>query len=194
MVTKAIVEEIISEYKVKVRIPIYDKAKEDLTATSSKDLSIATMCTLPSSSNGVKTGDIVFVSFEDYDRSKPVIVGHLYAEANKGSFANLQLNSLIVNNNCTLPKSTRIGEVKYNDLLQLISTNGDLQKQINDLTIKLDSQQELLETLSLKVNMLETALLNDYEGTDISESPSIQDIYDNDISNTMILKGDINNG
>ena len=47
MITRAIVEELIDENQVRVRIPIIHRSKEDTAGTPRQELPIASICTLP---------------------------------------------------------------------------------------------------------------------------------------------------
>ena len=75
MITRGIIEEKISPYKFKVRIPIFDRAKEDSIKTSTKDLSIATASVPKGVLNNLDVEDVVFIAFENNDIGMPVIIG-----------------------------------------------------------------------------------------------------------------------
>lgn len=93
---KAIVEEVIDKYNIRVRIPFYDKAAESASATKFEDLSIACICTPAGESPALLKGDIVFVDFEDNNIGKPVIIGTLFRESGVKSKTNISANSLEV--------------------------------------------------------------------------------------------------
>ena len=81
MITKAIVEEVLTPYQVRVRIPILDRVSSSELSTPTEELNIATICSLPNCYINVQKGDIVFVGFEDNTYRKAVILGHLSREA-----------------------------------------------------------------------------------------------------------------
>lgn len=145
MITKAIVEEILSPYQVKVRVPTLDRAASTVLATDTDSLNIATICSLPNCYINVQVGDIVFVGFEDNTYYKAVILGHLSRKAMCESYADITLGNLVVNATANLPSETHIGSVTPSDLTNIISTKENVQKQIDDLRDKIDTIFELLK-------------------------------------------------
>ena len=81
MITKAIVEEIVSPYQVKIRIPLLDRVESSPMSTNTSDLNTATICSLPNCYMNVQVGDVVFVGFEDNTYYKAVVLGHLCRQA-----------------------------------------------------------------------------------------------------------------
>jgi hypothetical protein len=138
MITKAIVEEIISPYSARVRMPILNAIKGAKQSTPTDELSIATICTIPNAKNNINVGDIVFVGFEDNDYSKPIIIGHLFKEnKTKDLYDNtsldLVLRSLNVQYDTTLSSNTKIGEVIGKEIQCLQGIRSNIQKQIDDI-------------------------------------------------------------
>lgn len=91
MITKAIVEEIVSETQARVRIPILHKISTSSSATPFNELPIATICTLPGIHIKYDVGDVVYVSYEDNLSSKIVILGELAVSFETGSFSELNM-------------------------------------------------------------------------------------------------------
>lgn len=95
MITKAYIEEVISPYQMKVRMPIFDKPSGVNLCTNNENLSIATICCLPNIIPQYNVGDVVFVAFEDNNLSTPVILGVLYAEnINTNTYCNINGDSI----------------------------------------------------------------------------------------------------
>lgn len=138
MITKGIVEEIISPYEVRVRIPILDRSPTSSIATSTENLNIATICALPNCYINLQVGDVVFVGFEDNTYYKAVILGHLCREASSTTYADLILGNL------TVKDSVRLGEVTQFEINQLIGVRDNLQNQIDNLSEKIDLIQQKL--------------------------------------------------
>lgn len=136
MITKAIVEEIVSPHQVKVRIPTLDRATSSSIATSKDMLNIATICTLPNCYTNLKIGDVVFVGFEDNTYYKAIVLGHLSIDA-MTTFADLTLNSLEVNTSTKLPQNTSIGSVSSQELYCLTGLKDNVQKQIDNIEERL---------------------------------------------------------
>ena len=146
MITKAIVEEILTPSQIRVRIPTLNAVQGAKQSTPTDELSIATICTLPNAKNLVSTGDIVYVGFEDNDLSKPVILGHLLRTPNSdlfdGTLPDLQIRSLDVQYNTSLPTTTTIGGVSSNEIQYLRGVKNSLQQQIDDLQKQIDDIKE----------------------------------------------------
>ena len=149
MITKAIVEEIISPYSARVRMPILNAIKGAKQSTPTDELSIATICTIPNAKNNINVGDIVFVSFENDDTYYPLVLGQLYCEKNT-SQSNIDTLSLNVESHATLPMSSIIGDVEYDDISQLKELKGSIQSQITQLTEKFNDLTNRIEQLENK--------------------------------------------
>ena len=86
MITKAIVEEIVSTTQVRVRIPLLHKISTSSSATPFNELPIATICTFPGIDIKYDVGDVVYVSYEDDLSSKIVVLGDLSVSFDTGSY------------------------------------------------------------------------------------------------------------
>lgn len=144
MITKAIVEEIISPYSIRVRIPILNAIQGAQNSTPTSELSAATICTIPNARNNVQIGDIVFVGFEDNDLSKPIILGHLFKENNDnrdytGTLLELMLNSIAVQFDASLPENTYIGEVQPSELQMLRGQTSNIKDQFDSIIKDIDT-------------------------------------------------------
>jgi hypothetical protein len=134
MIVKAVVESVIDPYHVKIRVPLLDRDKSSSIHTSDSDLDTATICSLPNCRLNLQVGDIVFVATEKtYPVSQPVILGVLFRENATSSMCDLVLGELFVENNCTLPKGTTIGEISYSETRMLSGATDNIQAQINAL-------------------------------------------------------------
>lgn len=140
MLTKGIVEKLIDSYKIKVRIPVYNKPNYVNGATSTDNLYEACICTLPNCSINVQVGDIVILGFEDDDTSQPIILGCLYAKDITDSKIDLISNSLQALNSATLPQNTSIGKVTARDLGYLTGLKSNVQGQIDTISSYLTNQ------------------------------------------------------
>ena len=133
MITKAIVEEIVSPYQVKIRVPILDRLQGSPLSTSLDNLNTATICTLPNCYVNIQVGDIVFVGFEDNTYYKAVVLGHLSRKFMSNTYADVHFGNLTVEHSATLPNQTTIGEISSQELSALIGVKENLQSQIDDL-------------------------------------------------------------
>ena len=144
MITRAIVEELISPYEVRVRIPLLNGVPSSTISTSKEDLNIATICALPNCLMNLQVGDIVFVGFEDNTYYKAVILGCLLKESVTTSYSDIELNKLVVNGITQLSSETSIGTVSSKDLQCLSNTRDNIQKQIDALR---EQQEQILKLL-----------------------------------------------
>ena len=142
MICKAIVEQIINDYKVKVRVPTFHRGEESIGATPSIDVPTAIMCVQPGIYSTLKVKDIVMVDFEDDNVDKPVIVGLLFSENSKKSLPDIVANSLEVNVNTKLSKDTTIGEVTADNIFTLKGVHTNVQKQFDDLTKRVKKMED----------------------------------------------------
>lgn len=185
MVTKAIVADVSDKYNIKVRIPIYNRASFANQKTVDADLPAATSCVLPNSSLNLRVGDIVYVSFEDDDTGRPVILGCLYMESGNGSTCgSIFADSINVKANAVLPSETSIGKVTSKELGFLTGMRENTQYQIDELTKKVNTSGGDIEDLTERVDSLEedVGTLQDNVSTaqeDISTlQGDVSDLYD----------------
>ena len=152
MITKGIVEEL-KGYQAKVRLPIYDGLANTKNATSNENLSYATVCVTTNLNNSLNVGDIVYVSFEDNDKGKPVILGQLYKEE-MNTLADIKLNSaninqLTFNKNASLPQNTSIGSISSKEIAALSGIKDNIQNQIDNSVIY---SQSIISNPNLLIN------------------------------------------
>lgn len=133
MITKAIVEEVVSPYQVRVRIPTLNRLGSGSLSTKTEELNIATICSLPNCYVNPQVGDIVFVGFEDNTYYKAVVLGHLSREAMTNTYGDFNMNNIVVNASAKLPNDTQIGIVTSEELSMLSGVEANIQKQIENL-------------------------------------------------------------
>lgn len=184
--TRAIVEGMVDDFHYRVRIPVLNKIAAAIGATPVEELSIATISISPGVSPKFRSGDIVFVEFEEGDTSKPVIVGSLFNTLDSQIVSDAKFDSLSVNVNTTLKRETQIGEVTADNIANIkgLNTNvqyeidsnkaqhiefvsqisetqsdiGDINKEINDINNINDKQDIKIEKVENRVTNIETTL------------------------------------
>ena len=139
MITKGIIEAVLSPYEVKVRIPTLDSVRASSLSTSTENLNTATICTLPNCYTNLKVGDVVFVGFEDNTYYKAVILGHLVRDSGDLPYADVKFGNLVARTSAKLPQETKIGNVTSKELSSLQGTRDNLQKQLDNIHDKIDS-------------------------------------------------------
>lgn len=139
MITRAIIEEKINEYKYRVRIPIFDGSKNSSTSTTTKDLCIAVASIPKGIYNSLQKDDVVIVGFENNNMGTPIIIGQLYRESLNAlkEFPTITTDVLTVNNQVNLPKNTTIGTITYENLFTLVGMIDQLTKLLAENSAKL---------------------------------------------------------
>lgn len=184
--TRAIVEGMVDDFHYRVRIPVLNKIAAAIGATPVEELSIATIAVEPGVSPKFRSGDIVFVEFEEGDTSKPVIVGSLFNTLDSQIVSDAKFDSLSVNVNTTLQRETQIGEVTADNIANIkgLNTNvqyeidsnrvqhtefvsqisdiqsdiGEISKEINDINSVNAEQDIKIEKVEKRVTKIETTL------------------------------------
>ena len=142
MIYKAIIEEIIDEYTVRVRVPLIHRTVDSHEHTATEDLPIAVTCTLPNTYISMQKGDIVIVGFENNDLSKPIVLGYLYKEVFSSSMISPKFFCLEVVDTATLGKNTSIGDVTPLELQRLAGLRENLQYQLDILYNKIEEVEK----------------------------------------------------
>lgn len=150
MITKAIVEGYKDEYSIIVRVPYIDRSGSSGISTPKDELNTATICTLPDATLTLAVGDVVFVSFEDDDYSKPVILGVLYRKSGSPSYVDAVFNSV----------SLKSGE--DGDSGELWELQADIMAQVTEMVdnIDLSEIESHLSELDTDVSELDVRVTN----------------------------------
>lgn len=116
-----------------VRLPIFEKAgsSKDLPDLSGSYFQ-ATLSQTPGQLNGFLVGDCVVVGFLDNKYSKPVILGKLFV-GDDGARGYLNVNALNVSGSVSLSGDIHIGDITYDQLLELVRGVPNLQEQVDKL-------------------------------------------------------------
>ena len=129
--TRAIVEGMVDDFHYRVRIPILNKIAQAVGATPVDELAIATLVVHPGVSPRFRSGNVVFVEFEEGDTSKPVICGALFNTLDSQTVSDAKFDSLTVNVNTVLPRDTHIGDVTDDNIAFLEGLSTNVQYQID---------------------------------------------------------------
>lgn len=129
---------LVVDNKFKIYIPIFRRAGESKDSKLSASIMYATLMYNPGCENGYKVGDVVYVSFENNQMGKPVILGKLYLnKANESSNSSYIVgDNLSIVKTATLPLSTTIGSIKGEELeklFQTVANNSNLVSQKSSL-------------------------------------------------------------
>lgn len=168
MVTKGIVEKVLSKYYARVRIPIYDGVEDSQGSTNNVNLSSAIVCSLPNSIVTLAKDDIVYVTFEDDDIGKPVIIGWLQKGTGNNSEVGLTLSTLTTKSTTFLDKQTYIGNIQPFEIQKLENVRDNIQGQIDLANSNIDDVKTNVENISIDIETINNDLtpireaLNDY--------------------------------
>jgi len=148
MLTKGIVQEVISKDAVRVRLPLYNKIDGVNGSTPNRDLYIATLSVQPHVTQSPNVGDIVFVSDEDSDMSKLVILGYLSATAHKCNLPDMCCDDFSAKGVVKLSSTTTIGEVTPTNIECLRNLSVNLNDTLGIISNKLSKLTELEEKIA----------------------------------------------
>ena len=133
MLALGIVEQVNSQYSVKVRIPVLHKADGDVNATPTELLPDSSIATFSNSFPNYTVGTVVVVGFDRNDLTSPIVLGELCTINENDTQPDMKVGSINVSGTCSLPKNTIIGEVSSSDIAALKNTRANIQAQIDDL-------------------------------------------------------------
>ena len=139
MIVKGIIEKKVGYNEYEVRVPIIDKVKG--ASLSSENLSIASVCSITNSSLDLNINDVVYINYENNDKSKPIIIGCL-SNNNRSSYL---FDSITVSNSAKLPNNIKIGDITYSELSCLENSNDIIEDQITKINENIDNSNKLLE-------------------------------------------------
>lgn len=163
MITKAYIQEVLTPYSVRVRIPLYHKIENVNGSTRQELLPIAYISAPPNVKIDPKVGDVVIVTFEEENLSKPIVIGYLYSNKDTTSTINIECENLTSTGETILGKNTLIGDIKYENIacLKNMTENisdsirimqSDISKEISNLKVSTDTS---IESLMLRLVRLE---------------------------------------
>ena len=146
MITRGIVEKIYDKQNVAVRLPLFDKASNSTERVPTELLGTASICVLPNCIPNVRVGDVVYVAFENNDKSKPVIIGYVYIDKEYSTRQGISAQSIDVLATASLPQETTIGNVSSKSISMLYGTRYNIQGQIDELSERVAKLESLLNS------------------------------------------------
>jgi hypothetical protein len=155
VLTKAIIQSIdYTKNMCRVRIPLFENASRNVNMIEAD----AQFNIVPGIYNSYKTGDIVFIGFEENKMELPVILGKLFVSASTeaGSYrGNVSGNSLAITDTAQLPYSTVFN---YDKIAQnkTIYKDLDTPKKLADGIINLQRSQVQKYQTIIKILIDET--------------------------------------
>lgn len=135
MVTKGIIKnKVVDSNKYLVEIPYLSQSSVSNNGVTNSVLE-ATLSHTPGIINSYNEGDVVFVTFEDDRKDKPIILGKLLLDGiiNRGYAT---FNSLNVSNSARLSENTVIGGFNFKNMsgtLEKIESGIEMLPKIIDL-------------------------------------------------------------
>lgn len=136
MITRAIVEQVIDSFHVKIRVPSIDRVQSSNLHTSTENLNTATYAGVPGCEVNLQPGDVVIVHIGAEDAT---ILGYLYRNESINKRSSFNLESLNVSDTVNLPFQTSIGDVTSNDISKLVGVKDNIQYQIDILKKEIET-------------------------------------------------------
>ena len=159
MLKKAIIEQVIDNYTVKVRIPEFNGIKSEYNSSKTEDLTSAIVCTIPNSDILFKSGDVVIIGFENDDYLKPIILGFLYTDKKPKSLLSANINELNIEDRVFLGKNAKLVNDSEQTLQQRLN---EIHQNIIDL--KKSIGLEIFDKIETSGTILTTANIGDLLG------------------------------
>lgn len=148
MITKAYIQEVLTPYSVRVRIPLYHKIENAVGSIKQESLPIAYISTPPNVKIDPKVGDIVIVSFEEENLGKPIIIGYLYSQKDINSTTSIECENLISTGETTLGKNTLIGDISYENIECLRNQKENIPDMLRALQSRVTKLENIVQQLS----------------------------------------------
>lgn len=165
MLTKAIIQSLDYTKNIcRVRIPLFENAARNVNMIEAD----AQINIIPGIYNSYKTGDVVFIGFEEDKMELPVILGKLFVTATDETSSyrgNLGGNALVITETAQLPYSTLFdfSKVAQNNKRY---TNLNTPKKLADSII--DLQRSQAQTYQTIINVLATKITKVDQGGKMS--------------------------
>jgi archaellum component FlaC len=160
MLTKAIIQEVLTPYSIRIRIPSVNKIEGVNGSTPNNELYIAAVCSLPKFIIDPRVGDIVVVGFEDNDMSNPIVLGYLSKSSGNMSIADIVCNDFEATGEIKLSKDTSIGEVTPINIESLKNQKENINDEFNIVKNSIDTIKSEIKGLSQK----NSASMNELSG------------------------------
>lgn len=188
MITKAFIQDVINPHTVRVRIPMYNKLDGTQGSTPKSELPLAPICTVANIINDPHPGDVVFVSFEDDDLSKPIVLGYL-SLANMGlSYTDIVCDDLEAKGEIRLSEDMVVGEIKYENIFQLKNLNENVVEKFQEI-------DRLIDEINVEIKKLQDQdatfdkVIGNKETEEGKENPDDETLW----GSILINKRDITN-
>lgn len=181
MIVKAYIESIVGNGQYKIRIPTIDKVKK--STLDIDNFAIAETCSIMHSDLNLSLNDVVYVDFENNDKSKPIIIGCLSKNAIGKNYI---FDSLRVTDTVSLPNNTSIGDITYSELSCLIGTTSNIEEQVLSINSSFEEISNYVGTT--KVNIENTKnIIKDLGIEKISsEMDYVEKLIGNDQDNSVL--------
>lgn len=129
MITKAIIKNKDSNSnKYEIRIPLFESAGQTWEYVVK-----ATLSYQPGNLDAYKPGDIVYISFENNDLARPVILGKLY-QGNEDTPSNFSNNAkLNVTESAVLPIDTKLADLSFQEVYNALKNNKTNENKLEQI-------------------------------------------------------------
>jgi len=157
MIVRGIIESIFKN-QAKVRIPIFDKVFSASLGVDYSELPDATICVPPKFDMNLKSGDTVYVLFEDNNRQKPIIIG--FIKNDKNSHCESESISVSVENSAVLPEDVVVGDVNQNNIKNLHGLNKNVQNFINETNENVNNKVSNITNINNNISNINISIIN----------------------------------
>lgn len=151
MIERGLVEQIVDDYHVKVRIPVFNKGANANGATPTSELQVCPIMCAPGVLPALKVGDMVIVGFEHDSLGSPVVLGLFFNSRSSTTVGNMESGTLNTRVAATLPSNTTIGEVTPQMIRNLVGVRTNVQLELDRLTAECHALRAELQQLRVAV-------------------------------------------
>lgn len=117
--------------KFVVDLPIFNSSGINKDNSMSASQVNATLCYQPGNLDSYRVGDVVYVTFEDNDYSRAVIIGKLYL-GDDDCVGMSSVDKLKVKSGAILPENTTLGDIKVSDISRTIKNLSNISSKVLD--------------------------------------------------------------
>lgn len=158
MLAKAFIQEVISPYSLRVRIPSVNKIEGVNGATPNNELYVAAVCSNPNFVINAHVGDVVILGFEDDDISKPIVLGYLSTNKSMETLTNMHCDEFKADGDISLSGQTSIGDVSPSSIHCLKNQKENISDEFHSVRRDAEELKKSIEAVDIRSSTNKTSI------------------------------------